>query len=238
MRIQGVRQVAQFNWPKLLGGAAVTAAGIATWRRLSLLARVTVLGAAFWTPVSLAASWWVYDRSPLRHWRFFDPLLPGTPHDILLVIAGFDEVSPVLHQVYPDARITVIDVVTEPEASVRRARRWYPSDAPVVDPRQIGAPDSADLVLFAQSAHEVRDPIDRRALFASARDVTRDGGRVVVAEHVRDLANTVAFGPGMWHFQSERTWLRAYADAQLRIEHASTVTPLIRCWVLSAESPA
>lgn len=235
MRLHGVRQVAQFNWPKLLGGVAVTVAGIATWRKLPLLARATVAGAAVWTPLSLAASWWVYDHSPLHHWRFFDPLLPATPRDILLVVAGFDEVSPVLREAYPGARITIIDVVTAPEASVRRAKRWYPSDAPVVDPHQIGDADSADLVLFAQSAHEIRDPIDRRALFASARAVTRQGGRIVVVEHVRDLANTVAFGPGTLHFQSERTWLDVFVDADLDIQHATTVTPLVRCWVLAGD---
>lgn len=233
--VRGVRQVVEFNWPKVLGGSVLTMIGLASWRRLPLVARLVVGGAAFWTPVSLLASWWVYDRSPLTEWRFFDRLLEGrSPRRILLITAGFDEVSQSLAQVYPTAEITVIDIVADPEASVRRAKRLYPSRAPIVQPEALGEDGSADLVLLAQSAHEVRDPIKRNAMFASARAVLSDGGRVVMVEHLRDLPNVVAFGPGAWHFQPERTWEIAFATAGLRVTAETTVTPLIHCWVLRA----
>lgn len=234
MRTRGVAQVAQFNWPKIVGGAVVSLVGLSTWRWLPLPARLLTLGAAFWTPVSLAASWWVYDHSPLGQWRFFDHLLPAPPTRILVIVAGFDEVSPALAEVYPEAELTVIDVVATPEASVRRARALYPSAAPVVDPAQLGQEGSYDLVLFAQSAHEIRDPIRRHAMFASARSAMTGGGRTVVVEHLRDAPNLVAFGPGALHFQSEPTWLSSFATGGLRIDAEISVTPLVRCWVLKA----
>lgn len=234
-RMRGMRQVVEFNWPKVLGGALLTVGGLVGRRRLPLLAKLVVSGAAFWTTTSLAASWWVYDRSPLGEWRFFDRFLEGrSPSRILLITAGFDQVSRPLAQVYPDAAIRVIDIVADPEASVRRARRLYPSRAPIVDPADLGEPGSADLVLLAQSAHEVRDPISRSAMFASARSVLSDDGRLVLVEHLRDLPNVVAFGPGSWHFQPEWIWSRAFAAAGLQVTAQTTVTPLIRCWVLRA----
>lgn len=234
MRTRGVAQVVQFNWPKVLGGAVASLIGLLTWRRLPWPARLVTLGATFWTPVSLLASWWVYDRSALRSWRFFDRFLPAPPRRILLIVAGFDEVSTALARVYPDADITVIDVVATPEASVRRARSLYPAEAPIVDPDHLGPDDTYDLVLFAQSAHEIRDPIRRNAMFASARSVLTASGRVVQVEHLRDPLNLVAFGPGALHFQSERTWLSSFATGGLAIDAETTVTPLVRCWVLKA----
>ena len=255
-RFRGVIQVAQFNWPKVLGGVVVSAAGLAGWRRLPGWLRVGVLGALFWTPVSLVASWWVYDRSALRRWRFVADRLPRVPQTVLLVVAGFDEVSPALAEVFPDARIEAMDVVSDPEPSVRRARRLYPAHAPVVDPVTLGADQAYDLVLFAQSAHEIRDPRTRHAMLAAARRAVsadeadeadgadsadrargREGpdGAVVVVEHVRDLANAVAFGPGFWHFQTAAAWRASFAAGGLRVRDHRTVTPLVHCWTLAPE---
>lgn len=233
-RFRGAIQVVQFNWPKVVGGTALGVVGLARWRRLPWWMRPVVLGAAVWTPLSVVASWWVYDLSPLRHWRFVTPLLPAVPRRALLVTAGFDEVSEPLRRALPGARVDVVDVVPDPDASVRRARRYYPSTAPVVAPDDLGRgrTESYDLVLFAQSAHELRDPVGRALALRRAADTLSDDGRVVVVEHRRDPVNLVAFGPGAWHFESERTWQRAFTDAGLDVERRRTVTPLVHVWVL------
>ncbi|MGO1974146.1 MAG: hypothetical protein ACTH2Q_14420 [Propionibacteriaceae bacterium] len=235
MNLRGVRQVAEFNWPKLLGGTVVAGVGLALWRRLPWWGRVGTLTAAYAVPASLLASWWTYDLSPLPRWRFFTAHLSGETRRILLVIAGFDEVSATLAEVFGDSRIDVVDVVAEPEATVRRARKLYPAEAPVIDPRALGeASGDYDLVLFAQSAHEIRDPLTRATMFAAARSAVRDGGAVVVVEHLLDLPNAVAFGPGALHFHTERAWLASFAAGGLRVRQHSTVMPLVHCWVLEA----
>ena len=40
----------------------------------------------------------------------------------------------------------------------------------------------------------------RVKLFAELRRTTRDGGHVIVVEHVRNLANLLVYGPGAFHF--------------------------------------
>lgn len=237
MSLRGVRQVAEFNWPKLVGGTVAAGAGLALWRRLPWWGRAATLAATYAVPASLVAAWWTYDVSPLKHWRFFVPHLSGETRRILLVVAGFDEVSATLAEVFPAATIDVVDVVSEPEATVRRARKLYPAEAPVVDPRSLGAGESAgryDLVLFAQSAHEIRDPLVRATMFAAARVAVRDGGAVVVVEHLLDPANAVAFGPGALHFHTRRAWLASFAAGGLRVRQHLTVLPLVHCWVLEA----
>lgn len=242
MSLRGVRQVAQFNWPKLVGGTLAAGTGLALWRRLPWWGRIGTVAATYAVPASLLASWWTYDLSPLKQWRFFAPHLSGSTRRILLVIAGFDEVSATLADVFDAAEndgadIDVVDVVADPEATVRRARRLYPAEAPVVDPRALGAgqaPGGYDLVLFAQSAHEIRDPLTRATMFAAARAAVRDGGAVVVVEHLLDLPNAVAFGPGALHFHTERAWLASFAAGGLRVREHSTVMPLVHCWVLEA----
>lgn len=238
LSIRGAAQVVQFNWPKVLAGFAASGVGLLLWRRLPWLARLVVLGAGFWTPVSLFASWWVYDVSPLRHWRFFADRLPRPPRRVLLVVAGFDEVSPVLGEVFAGAEIDVVDVVDQPGASVRRARRLYPADAPIVAPAELGAGQTYDLIVFAQSAHEIRDSLQRHAMFAAARAAVGETGSVVVVEHVRDLANVIAFGPGSAHFQTAAVWRASFVAGGLRTVDHSTVTGLVHCWVLSPGAPA
>lgn len=237
MSLRGVRQVAEFNWPKLVGGTVAAGTGLALWRRLPWWGRSATVAAAYAVPASLLASWWTYDLSPLRRWRFFVDDLTGETRRILLVIAGFDEVSGTLAEVFPGAVIDVVDVVAEPEATVRRARKLYPAEVPVVDPRTLGAgegPGAYDLVLFAQSAHEIRDPLTRATMFAAARTAVRDGGAVVVVEHLLDLPNAIAFGPGALHFHSERAWLASFAAGGLRVRRHAIVMPLVHSWVLEA----
>jgi ubiquinone/menaquinone biosynthesis C-methylase UbiE len=72
----------------------------------------------------------------------------------------------------------------------------------------------------------------RGALFAELRRVLGPGGRVVVAEHLRDWANFMAFGPGFLHFHSRRAWTRCFERARFAIESEFSITPFVRVFVL------
>lgn len=233
---RGAWQVVQFNWPQVVAGVAVAAGGILGWRRLGWSGRLAGVVAGFWTVSSIAASWWVYDLSPLRRWQFVDGVVPDAVRSgqspTVLVVAGFDEVSGPLQKALPQATITVIDVVTDPGVSVRRARRFYPAAVPVIDPTRIVDHGPAGLVFFAQSAHEIRDFRQRVAMFRSAAAAVGSDGRIVVVEHVRDLSNLVAFGPGAFHFHSGASWRKTFQGSNLEIIEHQTITPLVHCWLL------
>jgi SAM-dependent methyltransferase len=132
------------------------------------------------------------------------------------------------------------------ERSIRRARRSELRRARLAEAREAseGGPEPVDYrhlpvqtgtieaALLLLSAHELRTDEARTALFTELRRVLGPGGRVVVAEHLRDAANFLAFGPGFLHFHSRRTWKRCFARTRFDIHAEFPITPFVRVFVL------
>jgi SAM-dependent methyltransferase len=126
--------------------------------------------------------------------------------------------------------------MTTTESSLQRARQrppqtWaeaVPHDAwPLVD-------GGTDAVFAILAIHELREPAQLAAWFREARRCLAPGGRVVLVEHCRDLANFLAFGPGFRHFHAPRTWQRAWQTAGLGCREEFRITPFLRVSVLTA----
>lgn len=228
----GVAWMVRYNWPKYATAAVATlvlAALPGPWRLLA------VPGAAG-VAVSLAATWWAYDHSRLRDWRWALDLLP-TPRRYAVVSTGLDEISPVLRELLPDAEPTLLDcydpaVMTE--GSVRRARRLNPPPDGSVRADVAALPVAAagqDAVFLAFAAHELRLPAQRRALFDEVARVLRPGGHLILVEHCRDAVTVAAYGPGAWHFYPRGEWLRLARGARLTPAGEATMTPLVRALV-------
>lgn len=238
----GVLAIAAFNWPFY-----ATAAGIIVSGCLAVLAggffavagAIAVAGCSYFLVGSLGVSHWVYDRSDLYRWAWLDRALKASRiNRIVLCHSGFDEVSEMLKRRYPQAEWMVLDhfdPATMTEASIRRARNNYPPTAGTVSARFDRWPvadASQDTVLGLLAIHELRSDRERAAWFAEARRCLADGGRVVVLEHVRDLANFVAFGPGFLHFHSIRSWSRSWKCGGLVLDASFRITPFVRVFVL------
>jgi SAM-dependent methyltransferase len=98
--------------------------------------------------------------------------------------------------------------------------------------RPLPLPDKcADAVFLLMAAHEVRDPAVRGSLFLEVARVLAPSGRLVVVEHVRDLANALAFGPGALHFYAPSTWRDAGSGAGLKLTDELRLTPFVRAFV-------
>jgi SAM-dependent methyltransferase len=238
--------IARFNWPLYLGAAAVFIASLAG----VFLARpsgwefawsVSSFGAAYFLFGSLGVSHYVYDRSDLYRWSWLERALGGVrPRTAILAHAGFDEASAALREKLGEVDWRILDHFNETqmtEASIRRARALFPP-APGTSPSRHDAwpvaADSADVVLGLLAIHELRSEAERRAWFTEAKRSLRPGGRVVLVEHVRDVANFLAFGPGFWHFHSPSSWRSCWESAGLRSIDEFRITPFIRVFVLSA----
>jgi SAM-dependent methyltransferase len=241
-RCHGVSEIVRFNWPSYASGVAAIALGalaatilpLPRWSAELLVAATSL--AAFWIVASLLASHWAYDRSPLRQWEWIAPALGYLPRRWINLHAGLDESTPKLRKLFAGASGRTFDFfdpaqMTEP--SIRRARD---TAAIVAEPARFdslplrdGECDAAFLLL---SAHELRRPAVRVAMLREVRRVLTEGGRVIVAEHLRDLANFIAFGPGAFHFHSRRTWHNDFAAAGLRIKSEFRITPFIAIFVL------
>lgn len=231
----GAKRIFLYNWPTYLATwiGAVVVSALAWYGGRALLAFGGIL-AVVWSAVSLAVSYWIYDRSPLAEGSWVRDLLPGSVRTWASIDAGLDtEVA--LDGVISGtniARLDIYDGVHVHAPSVERARAITPRAHRAVSCRATALTlddASCDAIAVVFAAHEIRDRAAREAFFRELARALRDGGRALLVEHVRDVANFCAFGPGFLHFQSRREWLRLARLAGLRVAAETRVTP----WVMA-----
>jgi len=240
----GVSAVACFNWPfyatalAVLLGCAVGLRFIGMpWIQAALV--LAVLGCLYFILVSLGVSHWVYDRSDLYRWKWLGKALHGVmPERMVFCHSGFDESSGMLAERFPDAEWRILDHhdprwMNEP--SIMRARRLFPPVAGTIaapfDAWPVGEA-WADVVFGLLAVHELREVAERTAWFREAGRCLRDDGRIVIVEHIRDLANFLAFGPGFLHFHSQQAWRKSWEGAGLTPSDGFRLTPFLRVFVL------
>jgi len=244
--VRGVGQIVRFNWPFYGGGiaalVAATVASAAMAGSVRLLAHSVIALAGFWMVASLVASWAVYDRSDLMRGDWIAPLFGAPPRTWINIHAGLDESSPALRRLFGSAGSRVFDIFDRTEmteSSILRARRLARNQVPAetVDYRHLPVgPATTDAALLLLSAHELRHEEARLALFRELARVLAPGGCVVVAEHLRNWANFLAFGPGFLHFHSRRTWRRAFTRTAFTVDSEWSITPFVRVFVLRRSS--
>jgi len=237
-------QIVRFNWPFYAAAAAVSIAApllipylpAAWWIRVPAYLGTGLV--AMWLVASLVASWIVYDRSRLMQWDWVLQAIGFSPRSWINIHAGHDESSDALRRIFSGGRGRVFDifspaVMTEPSIARARRRAVRADAVEEVDYRHLplsnGTIDVATLLL---SAHELRTEEARGALFTELRRVLGPGGRVVVAEHLRDWANFLAYGPGCLHFHSRRTWVRCFTRHRFDVHAEFSITPFVRIFVL------
>jgi len=233
--LQGLRNIIHFNWPFYVTAIIGLIVGMwfATWlggRWIMLAAFVALLGlVTIFT--SLLVSWYVYDGSDLYTLNWLGDL--GTPETIVNINAGFDETSGLLALRLPNARLRVLDFYdpkrhTEP--SIRRARKAYPpypgTEEITTDELPL-ADNSVDLIFLIFAAHEIRDPEERARFFSLLRKALKPGGKIILAEHLRDPANYLAYSVGALHFLSDADWQRTFAAAAFNIVARENINPFV-----------
>jgi SAM-dependent methyltransferase len=187
----------------------------------------------FWSAASLGTSWWIYDRARLYDLRW----LERDPGDWLNLHNGLDEMDAALRGRYAESESCVtydiFDAAEMTEPSIREVRRRMHSarDARANWRALPAANQTFDTVFIVFTAHELRRAEARERLFLEVQRVLRDSGRVVLVEHLRDLNNFAAFGPGAFHFLSRRAWLEAAHPAGLVLKSEARMTPFVHAFV-------
>lgn len=242
---QGMANIVRFNWPLYFVAVVVLIAslgGLILFHELDLklTCSVAIVGAAYFVIGSLSVSHLIYDRSDLYLWNWLDRALSGVNlRQAIFCHSGFDEASMELREKYGGVRWQVLDHFDEKqmaEASIRRARAMFPPTLGTLPSRYDAWPvaaESTDAVLGLLAIHELRSETERSAWFAESKRCLRKGGRVVLVEHVRDVANFLAFGPGFLHFHSPASWRRCWESAGFRSGDEFRITPFVRVFVLS-----
>jgi ubiquinone/menaquinone biosynthesis C-methylase UbiE len=242
-QFDGVLRIVRYNWTFYI--AAVVVSGLVIGLVLVIhppaaLAALLILGAVaavFWLALSLAVSHYVYDRSDLYRWKWIRERVAPSPRHVVNIHAGLDETSRALQEMYPAAEVTILDIYDPaemPEPSIARARREARSMLASVNadfrklPLQTA---SADLVTVIFCAHELRRAASKEAFFSELARVVKPGGNVLLVEHLRDVWNLVAFGPGAFHFFPRHEWLRVVGATGFRLSEEISRTVFVRAFV-------
>ena len=243
-RFEGVLKIIRFNTRFYVGGVLGLVLVVPLLAFLPLPAWLKAAGWAgaalmlFWSLSSLAVSWYVYDHTGVMRWEWMRPQLHPAPQRWVNIHAGLDESTASLRHLLPRSDGVVVDIydpeiMTEP--SIARARQLYPA----TEPFQVGRagavplPDGdrdAAFLLFA--AHELRDGQGRTQLLREVHRALTIDGQIFLVEHLRDLPNLLAFGPGFLHFHAARQWQRNIADAGFEVTAQRRITPFVRCYTL------
>ena len=245
----GIRKVVIFNWPLYLASISLLLVLLLLGLILEgLIGNICLLLCALLFLQlfsSLLAVEWAYDRSDLYTWNWLTTVLLESPEPqhIATVNAGFDEVSQDLQKIFPTSDIQALDFYdsdknTEP--SIARARKLYPAPnaATRITATAWRVDKKFDLIFIIFSAHEIRDQQDRVEFFKQAlRHLSLMESKIVLVEHLRDIANIAAFNIGALHFYSFATWEKTWTQAHLKLTKTFSISPFVRVMVLSSSSP-
>lgn len=236
---QGVLNILRFNWHFYVVAGIILVSLISYRKTFPEWAQV----AALWIGIaaiaaivlSLGVSFYVYDVSELYHLAWLPSLGKSS---VVNIHAGFDETSVLIQDRFPETRLTVCDFYDpahHTEVSIRRARKAYPpypGTIPVAPNQFPFSGSSFDYALVIFAAHEVRDVGERIALFREMHRVIRPNGTIVVTEHVRDFANSLAYTFGVFHFFPRTAWMKTFDEANLVVRKEIKTTPFITTFVL------
>lgn len=237
---QGVWSIVRFNWHffALSLGLSLVLLSLSSvlpgpYRLLAAVCCAFLLAV---TLLSLLASWYVYDLSGLYRMDWCGACPSGGK--IVNIHAGFDETSDLLKAKYPGCDLIVLDFydpVKHTEISIRRARKACPCFPGTmhINTAEVPLPsDSADKLFLILAAHEIRGDDERIAFFRELNRAVRQAGQIVVAEHLRDLPNFLAYTIGSFHFLPRATWIETFRAASLRIAKESRINPFITTFFL------
>lgn len=240
--LEGVTNIVRFNWPFFLIALVLVVGFLAFVYSQPLPVHIGPLnllaGLVFnWFFLSLFVSFFVYDTSGLYRFDWLLKNVEEEPERILNLHAGFDETSEALHILFPKAEIKVFDFYspkrsTEPSIARARALRANVESISVDIVGWNLEDNSQDLVQVFMSAHELRKPSDREALFKEIHRVLKPDGQVVIIEHLRDFANFVAFGPGFFHFYPRSEWRRVANECGFAVSKEESIKIFVRVFFL------
>ncbi|RYY41496.1 MAG: methyltransferase [Chitinophagaceae bacterium] len=242
-RFQGVLNILHFNWPffaaalcswVVLGIAAALSEG---WLRALVVLLLTA--SLFLTLLSLAVSLYIYDLTPLYQLNWLAPYGIDARSKVLNINAGFDETSALLQRRFAPAHLEVwdfYDAKKHTEPSIARARAAFPHYPATKIIRTEAPPEGASFshILLTFAAHEIRDDAERVRFFTALRARLLPGGRIIVTEHLRDVANGIAYHFGVLHFLPRSSWLRTFGASGLEVEEEKKFTPFVTTFVLHA----
>ena len=169
----------------------------------------------------LIVSAYVYDFSGYYDFHWIDPFIEDKDQikRIVNVNAGFDETSFIIHDLLPDAALSVFDFynpIRHTEPAIKRARKVtmiYPNTKQIASNAIPLDSATVDMVFLLSAVHEIRSHEEKVLFLKECYRICRPGSQVIMVEHLRDIPNFLAFTIGFTHFFSRTIWKAAFEQA-------------------------
>lgn len=239
---EGVRNIIRFNWHYYAIAFALLLALLLSVSLLPPILQlisilVTILVILF-IAISLGVSAYVYDFSGFYNLNWI-PFNIKSDESVLNVHAGYDETSHLLKDKFNLKNLVVMDFYNSKqhtELSIKRARKAIPPFPGTFSITTAQLPlnkKSVEKVFSIFAAHEIRKTDERIQFFRELSGVLNNNGHVVVAEHLRDIPNFVAYNIGCYHFLPRGEWIRTFKEAGLNISKELKLTPFVTVFILT-----
>jgi hypothetical protein len=243
MKFDHAISLARYNWPLYLICFASASIGFFAATMTSLPVPVRVVAgcattvATWYAITSFVAFHMMFDRPEFLSGQWLARCVREAPRTCVQLSVCVEETTLPIQAVFPDTICTNLDLFddsTMTEPAIARAKQAAessnslpakPATLPLGD-------DSSELTVLSLAAHEIRDPAMRRSLFTELARITTSHGRLIIAEHLRNLPAALAFGPGLFHFYPRSEWTTLATKAGFRMESEFDITPFIHIFVL------
>jgi SAM-dependent methyltransferase len=242
---QGVGNIIRFNWHYYVLAAAFILLLQYLANHLNEQFRIYISLLVFLIVgtigISLLVSYYVYDLSGLYELNWLIKLGFQGKRSVVNINAGFDETSSLITDKFKQAELMVFDFydpLKNTEISIKRARKAYvpyPGTKTVSSTSLPLKDKSIDDALILFAAHEIRNEKERVEFFKELNRVINSTGRIIIAEHLRDSANCIAYNVGCFHFYPKSSWRRVFKEARLNLHEEIKFTPFISIFILKPD---
>ncbi len=235
--------LARYNWPLYLTCCLVAAVGFTIWTTQLGPPPVLYLGlfgavvATWYAIASFVAFHIMFDRPDFLSGDWLTRCVELPPQSCVQLSICVEETTLPVPKIFPLAEYIELDLFDESlmtESAIARAKQKS-GDSPILAAKPDALPlsdNSSELTVVTLVAHEIRDASQREALFRELARITTPGGRLVIAEHLRNVAAAAVFGPGLFHFYPRFTWITLAKNTELEIEYEFDITPFFHIFVL------
>ena len=235
--------LARYNWPLYLTCILGAALGFTIWKTQLVPPSIRYLGflgavVAIWYAIaSFVAFHVMFDRSDFLSGEWLTRCVEQPPKTCVQLSVCVEETTLPISKVFPTTDYIELDLFDESvmsEPAIARAKQ-YAGDSQSIAAKPDALPlsdNTSELTVVTLAAHEVGDASQREALFRELSRITAPRGRLIIAEHLRNLPAAMAFGPGLFHFYPRATWTTLAQKTELRIESEFDITPFFHVFVL------
>ncbi|HEY2726849.1 MAG TPA: methyltransferase [Parafilimonas sp.] len=191
--------------------------------------------------ISLAVTFYIYDYSSLYTLDWLNKLNIKKNSSIINIHAGFDETSESIQHKFSPKFFKIFDFYDpqkHTEISIKRARKRgyiFPGTKTIDTEKSQFNSQKVDYIFLLLAAHEIRNDGERITFFLKLQSLLNRDGKIIVAEHLRNIPNFFAYNIGTFHFFSKYKWKSTFEAAGFNTVSEIKINKFMTAFILNQE---